>query len=127
MSPKAYEILRESGLKLPTRRTLNDYTHWISAKPGYQHEVDQFLMEQKNGRGKTTAKCTVKNYCYYAFRYVVMIIDEMEIHEDLVFDKHGPNLLGLLTWVPSMNNCKSWKKKFRQLNLTKTILTGEFF
>ena len=46
VSPKAYEILRESGLKLPTRRTLNDYTHWISTKPGYQHEVDEFLMKE---------------------------------------------------------------------------------
>ena len=33
-SPKAYEMMRSSGIKLPTRRTLNDYTHWITAKSG---------------------------------------------------------------------------------------------
>lgn len=33
-SPKAYEIMRSSGVKLPMRRTLNDYTHWITAKAG---------------------------------------------------------------------------------------------
>ena len=46
MSPKGYEVLRESGLKLPTRRTLNDYTHWITAKPGFQNDVDCFLMKE---------------------------------------------------------------------------------
>ena len=30
-------------MKLPTRRTLNDYTHWVSAKPGFSSEVDEFL------------------------------------------------------------------------------------
>ena len=39
---KAYEIIRESGISLPTRRTLNDYTHWVSAKPGFSSEVDDF-------------------------------------------------------------------------------------
>ena len=43
VSPKAYEIMRESGMSLPTRRTLNDYTHWVSAKPGFSSEVDDFL------------------------------------------------------------------------------------
>jgi hypothetical protein len=43
VSPKAYEIMRESGISLPTRRTLNDYTHWVSAKPGFSCEVDDFL------------------------------------------------------------------------------------
>lgn len=32
----------------------------------------------------------------YCLRYVVMIVDEMKIHEDLVFDKHGRNLLGFI-------------------------------
>jgi hypothetical protein len=43
VSPKVYEVMRESGISLPTRCTLNDYTHWISAKPGFSSEVDDFL------------------------------------------------------------------------------------
>ena len=43
VSPKAYEIMKESGIQMPTRRTLNDYTHWVSAKPGFSYEVDVFL------------------------------------------------------------------------------------
>ncbi len=43
VSPKSYEIMKESGFQMPTRCTLNDYTHWVSAKPGFNHEVDIFL------------------------------------------------------------------------------------
>ena len=46
ISPKAYEVIRESGISLPTKRTLNDYTHWVSAKPGFQNEIDEFLMAE---------------------------------------------------------------------------------
>ena len=35
ISQKTYEIMRESGISLPTRRTLNDYTHWTSTRPGF--------------------------------------------------------------------------------------------
>lgn len=38
--------MQESGIEMPTRRTLNDYTHWVSAKPGFNHEVDNFLKSE---------------------------------------------------------------------------------
>ena len=44
VSPKAYEIMRESGIRLPTRRTLNDYTHCVSAEPGFQNFDFDFLL-----------------------------------------------------------------------------------
>ena len=43
ISQKAYDVMRESDISLPTRRTLNDYTQWISAKPGFSCAVDMFL------------------------------------------------------------------------------------
>ena len=46
VSPKAYGIMKESGIQLPSRRTLNDYTHWVSMKPGFNHEVDSFLRSE---------------------------------------------------------------------------------
>ena len=102
ISPKAYEVMRESGLKLPTRRTLNDYTHWINIKPGYQFEVDEFLMQQfEIEKLEDWQKlicfydCRVFMLSHY-YRYVVVILDEMKIQEDLVFDKHGRNLLGFV-------------------------------
>ena len=46
VSPKAYEVIRESEIQLPTRWTLNDYTHWVSTKPGFSHQVDLFLQSE---------------------------------------------------------------------------------
>lgn len=46
VSPKAYEIIRESVMQLPTRRTLNDYTHWVSAEPGFHNDMDEMLMKE---------------------------------------------------------------------------------
>lgn len=43
ISPKSYEVMRESGIKLPTRRTLNDYTHWVSGRPGFSSQIDAYL------------------------------------------------------------------------------------
>ena len=43
VSSKAYQVMQESGIQTPSRLTLNDYTHWVSAKPGFNHEVDMFL------------------------------------------------------------------------------------
>ncbi len=43
VSSKAYEVMKESGIRLPTRRTLNDYTHFVDVKAGFSHEVDMFL------------------------------------------------------------------------------------
>lgn len=43
-SSGAYETLRDSGcIRLPSQRTLRDYTHYIEAKPGFSHEVDVML------------------------------------------------------------------------------------
>jgi hypothetical protein len=38
--------MKESGIELPTRRTLNDYTHWLTIKPGFNHEADMFLRSE---------------------------------------------------------------------------------
>ena len=42
MSTSAYHALRTSGfIKLPSERTLRDYTHLFVNKPGFQDEVNQ--------------------------------------------------------------------------------------
>ncbi len=45
LSGKAYEMLRNTGiLKLPSQRTLRDYTHYIPATAGFSSDVDEMLM-----------------------------------------------------------------------------------
>ena len=45
MSPKAYEMLKESGIQMPTR-TLNDYTHWLSVAPGFHNAIINMLVSE---------------------------------------------------------------------------------
>jgi hypothetical protein len=85
VSPKAYEVLRESGIEMPTRQTLNDYTHWVTAKPGFSHEVDIFLRKERKLELLEEHQ-----------RFVVLIMDEMKIREDLVYDKTGQRLHGFV-------------------------------
>ena len=109
MSPKAYEVMRESGISLPTRRTLNDYTHWISAEPGFSSEVDDFprteakideLEDWQRFVTMCTSTCILCWLClccmYMYHRYVVLILDEMKVREDLVYDKTGEVLHGFV-------------------------------
>ena len=85
-SSGAYELLRESGcIKLPSQRTLRDYTHFVKAATGFSSEVDEMVAQAGN-----VDKCEVYQ------RYVLLILDEMHIREDLVFDKHSGELIGFV-------------------------------
>ncbi len=83
-SSGAYETLRSSGaIALPSQRTLRDYTHHFEAKIGFCDEVDQQLVEHPQVRGTQEWQ-----------RYVIILLDEMHIHADLVYNKHTGALVG---------------------------------
>ena len=51
LSSSAYHALRSSGvIKLPSKQTLHDYTHWIWAGVGFQDEVDVYDQIKIKGR-----------------------------------------------------------------------------
>ena len=84
LSGKAYEVLRKTGcIKLPSQRTLRDYTHYIPPTIGFSSQIDQelydiaFLSNDLN-------------------RYVFLILDEVHIKTDLVYDKHQGSLIGFV-------------------------------
>lgn len=75
-SSSAYELLRESGcIVLPSQRTLRDYTHYVKATEGFSIEVDVQL-----GHAAKIESCEEYE------KYVIMLMDEMYIKEDLVYD-----------------------------------------
>ena len=83
-SSKAYDVVRESGaIALPSQRTLRDYTHHVKAYTGFSVEVDQQLAQA----GKLTT-------CKEHEKLVVLLLDEMHVREDLIYDKHTGSLIG---------------------------------
>eukprot|EP00731_Ephydatia_muelleri_P013889 Em0007g1199a len=86
-------MLRESGcLKLPSQRTLREYRHIGTASQGFSRLLDEQLMKAAEiDTLELWQKC------------VILILDEMSIHEDLVYDKHSGELIGY-TNLGDINN-----------------------
>ena len=84
LSP-AYSLLKSSKiLKLPSERTLRDYTHWVKAKPGFQVEVDLQLKEEAQLASTDLIS------------YVTLVYDEIKVQEGLVYDKESCVLIGFV-------------------------------
>lgn len=78
LSTGAYETLRSSGaVKLPSQRTLRDFTHFTQATSGFSNEVDRQLMDLAE-----IGTCPEKE------KYIVILMDEMHIKQSLVYNKH---------------------------------------
>ena len=93
MSGKAYETLRQSGVVLlPSQRTLRDYSHSVKAEPGFSQEVDHQLME-------AAKVMTSKEW----EKLVVILLDEMYIRDELVYEKHSGTLVGFVN-LGDINN-----------------------
>ena len=87
MSGSSYHAMRTAGfVTLPSERTLRDYTNYIKAVPGLQPEV----LEQLRSEAKVNDLPESK-------QYVTLLIDEMKIKEDLVFDKHSCTMIGFVS------------------------------
>lgn len=84
LSGRAYETLRDSGcIALPSQRTLRDYTYYVRSCTGFSAQVDKQLMEAtKTDKNEEWGKC------------VILVMDEMYLREDLVYDKHSGALIG---------------------------------
>jgi hypothetical protein len=86
-SAVAYDSLRNTGfIKLPSARTLFDYSHFTKSALGFQPDVVKLLYEEaeKLGMlGDESYKC-----------HVGLLFDEIKVKEDLVYDKHTGELIG---------------------------------
>ena len=81
ISGKSYEMLRDSGcVQLPSKHTLRDYTHYTSTSFGFSVDVDQQLL-------RSFDLTVERNRC------VTLVIEEVYIKEDLVYDKHQGKLI----------------------------------
>ena len=86
LSSSCYNSLRSTGvIRLPSERTLRDYTNVIKAKSGFQLEVDRQLFKEAK----------VDELAEHQ-KYVALIFDEVKIKEDLVYNKHTGEMIGFV-------------------------------
>ncbi|KAK3916675.1 Myosin-51 [Frankliniella fusca] len=82
-SPSAYELLRQTGMiKLPSRMTLFHYSHAKAVEEG----VDKVKLE--------SLEACVKKFPEKHKKYHVLMMDEMYISQNLVFQKSNGKLVG---------------------------------
>ncbi|KAL5509202.1 hypothetical protein EMCRGX_G004532 [Ephydatia muelleri] len=92
-SSGAYEALMNSGcIVLPSQRTLRDYTHFFKELVEFSVEVDRMLMEAVH-----------VETCPEREKLVVLLMDEMYIREDIVYEKHSGKMIGFSN-LGSVNN-----------------------
>ena len=85
-SSSTYETLCKSGLlRLPSQRTLRDYTHVIKPTLGFSNDIDEMIVKEAKLHEREEWE-----------KHVVLIFDEMHIKEDLIFDKHTGELKGFI-------------------------------
>jgi len=86
MSSCSYHAMRTAGfVTLRSERTLRDYTNYIKTAPGIQSEVLQQMRIEAKIDDLPESK-----------RYVTLMLDEMSIKEDLVFQKHSCIMIGFV-------------------------------
>lgn len=86
LSSSSYHALRTTGfMHLPSERTLRDYTHYIKARSGFQDDMDEDLKREANIQELPDWK-----------KHIVVLIDEMKIKENLVYDKHETKIIGFV-------------------------------
>lgn len=87
-STAAYDALRDSGfIRLPSSRTLFDYSHYTRSDNGFLPDVIEVLKEEAAKRDMYNKDLPWKNY-------VGILFDEIKVRSDLVYDKHTGELIG---------------------------------
>ena len=86
-------MLCESGLiKLPSERTLRDYTHYVPPQTGFQEAIpEQLAREAKLNEIEEWQK------------FVCLTYDEMKVKQGLVYNKYTDQLVGFVA-LDSVND-----------------------
>ena len=96
----------QSYIALPSQRTLRDYSHHTEAHVSFSDEADKQLMSIAD-------VAQVQDWQ----KYVIVLMDEMHICEDLVYDQHTGALLGFT----NLGDINSHLDRFEQSLQTNTI------
>ena len=97
-STTAYDALRRV-IRLPSGRTLRDYTHLYNPKLGFQKEVDKQVSDEFQ----------VDELAEWQ-THVGLVIDEIKIREDIVYDKNSFEILGYVNLGDVTNQLLQFEK-----------------
>ena len=85
--------MRTSGfIKLPSDRTLRDYSNVFTAKAGFQDELDKQLVDEIESKALPSYR-----------KFVGIVIDEMKVKEGIVYNKYNGEVIGF-TNIGDVNN-----------------------
>ena len=118
-SAKAYDTLRQSGcIQLPSSRTLQDYSNCVQAHAGFSLEVDLQLY-----RAASLESCEDWQ------KFVCLLLDEMYVRENLVYNKSTGRLVGFCDLGEVNNHLLAFERSLqdsgsvsRHPPLAKTIM-----
>ena len=111
-SSKGYETLRESGcVQLPSQRTLRDYTHCVKSGARLSAEVDYQLILAVN-----LASCPEWQ------KLAIVLLDEMYIREDLVYEKHRGTMIGFANLGDVSNHLLTFEHSVEQSEAAEAVL-----
>ncbi len=112
MSGSCYRAMRRSGfLKLPSDRTLRDYTNYFENKPGFQEEVDQQLAQEVASLKLPESRT-----------FVGIILDEMKIKEGLVYNKCTGKIIGFTQLGNINDDLLTMEQKGEHPDVAKYVL-----
>ena len=93
ISSAAYHATRSAGfIKLSSERTLRDYTHYFKSRAGFQIEVNQQLQKEAKIEDLPENR-----------RFCALLLDEMKLKENLIYDKYEGEIIGF-TNLGNVNN-----------------------
>ena len=95
---------------LPSQRTLRDYTHFFKELVGFSVEVDRMLMEAVH-----------VETCPEREKLVVLLMDEMYIREDIVYEKHSGKMIGFSNLGSVNNHLLQFEQNFEINDDSSTI------
>jgi hypothetical protein len=103
LSSSAYHATRTAGfIKLPSERTLRDYTHYFKHQAGFQAEVLKQLMKESQVHNLPEEQ-----------RYCGIIFDEMKVKEKLIYDKYTGCVVGFINLGEINNDLSAFERRMK--------------
>ena len=92
---------------------MRDYTHHIEAEPGFSIEVDTEIC-----RAAKIEQCIERE------RFVILLLDEIHVKEDLVYNKHTGELIGFSFLNEIWSDLDSLEEKVTESSFPTELLAN---